>query len=81
MLVSKPPKRLSTMPLPRKAVDDVKNMVKWMCCNTAQTTLKQTYLLSKVKGTQEKDYQTLYNFLAAAGSPLFVSGWYFFAAA
>ena len=50
-----------------KAVDEVKNMLKWICCSSKQVMFRQTYLLQKVMGATEQDYEVLCNFLNAAG--------------
>ena len=52
-----------SMEIEGKLVDGIKDVVSWICCSPRKIDIKQTYLLQKNDGSQEKDYTILTNFL------------------
>ena len=47
------------------AVDNVRDLIKWMCCNTKMVSFKQNYILSKNSGSTADQFNVVSNFLTS----------------
>ena len=50
-----------------QAVDNVKDLVKWVCCNSRKLVFSATYVLGKNPGATSEQFGTVSNFLSSVG--------------